>query len=218
MNKKIIVTVLLLFSALLGYSQVSWNVKAGMNVSTQTLYGVDCLKPGYQFGVGMDYYFTDNWGIQPSVMLISKGYKSNHHVLYQDIPQTFAYDYYITVNRIYAEMPVMLAYRINLSNTMKLVLNGGGYISYGIGGKRHDKFNVDGSIFESTSNTFSSYPWVLISYKPPRFDTGLVAGVTFEFKNKYTIGLIGELGLKEVDGLSKNQTYGINVGYKFQAR
>jgi hypothetical protein len=43
--------------------------------------------------------------------------------------------YNATQNRIYLEMPLMLAYRFNLSNTMKLVINGGGYISYGIGGK-----------------------------------------------------------------------------------
>jgi len=215
MHKKIIITVLLLFSALYGYSQVSWNVKAGMNLSTQTLYGVDCLKPGYQFGVGMDYFFTEHWGIQPSVMLISKGYKFNHHVLYQELPQIVSHD--ITANRVYVEMPVMLAYRFNMSDNLKLVLNGGGYISYGIGGKRHSKaFYEDGSIDEITVNTFGfDPPGTIMPRATPRFDTGLGAGVTLEFKNKYTFGLISEWGLKEIDGNAKNQTYGLNIGYKF---
>ena len=48
-----------------------------------------------------------------------------------------------TMNRIYVEMPVMLAYRFTVSNTMKLVLNGGGYVSYGIDGKyKRTKYRV----------------------------------------------------------------------------
>ena len=58
-KKKFFTVAVLLLSALYGYGQVSWNVKAGMNVSKITNYGVNEMKPGYQFGVGMDYFFTD---------------------------------------------------------------------------------------------------------------------------------------------------------------
>ena len=75
MKKKLITTLLLLLVCLSGYSQISWNAKAGVNISNTINSGNVDFKPGYQFGFGMDYYFNDHWGIQPSLMLISKGYK-----------------------------------------------------------------------------------------------------------------------------------------------
>ena len=75
MKKKLITTLLLLLVCLSGYSQISWNAKAGVNISNTINSGDVDFKPGYQFGVGMDYYFNNHWGIQPSLMLISKGYK-----------------------------------------------------------------------------------------------------------------------------------------------
>ena len=221
MNKKIIVTVLLLFLALNGYSQVSWNVKAGMNVSRITNFGDLGLKPGYQFGVGMDYFFTDHWGIQPSLMIISKGYKDKGDYYAGYIEE---YGYYMpnafynhTINRIYVEMPIMLAYRFNVSHTVKLVLNGGGYVSYGIGGK--EKFNVtlfeDGSTEKTNGSSFSE--------RTHKFDFGLGAGTALEYKNRYTVSLFGEWGLKNTYKpvypqstiKESNQTYGLNIGYKF---
>jgi len=99
-----------------------------MNVSKITNYGVVDMKRGYQFGVGIDYYFTDSWGIQPSLMIISKGLKDKGDTCVGDrevygfyYPNAF---YNWTINRMYIEMPVMLAYRFNVSNTMKLILNG----------------------------------------------------------------------------------------------
>jgi len=221
MNKKIIVTVLLLFSALYGYSQVSWNVKGGMNVSRITNYGDIGLKPGYQFGVGMDYFFTDHWGIQPSLMIISKGLKSNGDLYRGDMTEYVYYYpnafYSETVNRMYMEMPVMLAYRFNVSSTVKLVFNGGGYVSYGIGGKY--RFNVtmfEGGTAEKTSG--SSF-----DEGTHRLDFGLGAGTALEYKNRYTVSLFGEWGLKDTFKSvytqrtikRSNQTYGLNIGYKF---
>ena len=219
MNKKIIVTVLLLFSALYGYSQVSWNVKAGMNLSRITNYGDLGVKPGYQFGAGMDYFFTDHWGIQPSLMIISKGFKSTgtgyRHFGDPIESPSSGWSFRETQDRLYVELPVMLAYRFNISNTVKFVLNGGGYIGYGIGGKyKGTNTHEDGSEVNFSFSTFSP-DFGPHGYEIERLDFGIGAGTVLEFKNRYTIGLTGEWGLKEVSGWSKNQTYGINVGYKF---
>lgn len=211
MNKKAIIVFMLFFFAFYGYSQLSWNVKAGMNLSRATTYdGVDVdLKPGYQVGVGMDYFFTEHWGIQSSLMLISKGHKSKGDYYYLPGAEPTAKTYDRTENRIYIELPVMLAYEFGLSKHINLILSGGGYISYGIAGKHKNKITVnDGSTITDKYNTFSE--------RTEKFDTGLATGVTFEFKNKYTIGLMGEWGLKSAIGdFSKNQTYGLNIGYKF---
>lgn len=208
MNRKVSIVLLGLCSFLYGYSQVSWNAKAGMNVSRATTDGRDIdFKPGYQLGVGMDYFFSDHWGLQPSLMLVSKGYKMKG-VNYDYLTPISTYK--MTENRIYLEMPVSLAYRFNISDAMRLVINGGGYISYGIGGKA--KYTTialeDGAKYNDNMDTFSN--------RTENLDAGLTAGTTLEFKNKYTIGVIGEWGLKPGLGdYSKNHTYGINVGYKF---
>jgi len=191
------------------YSQLSWNVKAGMNLSKATGWADISLKPGYQFGVGIEHYFNSHWGIQPLLMLVSKGYKAKGDYNYPLEWNAPAEKYDVTTNRVYLELPVMLAYKINLIDQINLVLNGGGYISYGIAGKYKNKITLeDDSKVTEKNDAFSS--------GTERFDTGLGAGVTFEFRNKYTIGLIGEWGLKSVIGdYSKNQTYGLNIGYKF---
>lgn len=208
MNKRTIIFFLFLFSALCGYSQVSWHTKAGINFSRATESDSD-LKLGYQFGIGIDSYFNDHWGIQPSLILISKGYKKKGEYFDYESPLS---KYNMTENRIYIEIPIMLTYRFNLSNTLKLVLSGGGYASYGIGGKNKNTITSlkDEFKYKESHNTFSD------SDGTDRFDTGLSTGTTFEYKNRYTIGLIGEWGLtSNIGNFSKNQTYGLNVGYKF---
>jgi opacity protein-like surface antigen len=220
MNKKIIAVVLFSFSALNGYSQLSWNVKAGMNVSRVTnWYDETDLKPGYQLGAGMDYFFTDHWGVQSSLMLISKGFKTKgdyyRHFGDPIEPLPSGWSFKDTQHRIYVEMPVMLAYRFNVSNSIKFVLSGGGYIGYGIAGKyKCTSIYEDGSEHKDSFNTFSP-PFGPHGYSIEKFDFGIGAGMAFEYKNRYTIGLIGEWGLKKIVGVSKNQSYGLNVGYKF---
>lgn len=204
--KKLLLGLLLVISVG-GYAQISWNAKVGTNLSKQTQSNVD-MKLGYQLGIGMDYYFSDHWGIQPSFMLISKGFKSKGTYLEAPGENNPATKFNITDNRIYLEMPIMLAYRFEISQKFKMVLNGGGYLSYGIAGKYKNKFTQkDGTINIFSKNTFS--------YGTERFDVGLGGGTTLEYLNRYTIGIIGEWGLKKALGDAKNQSYGINIGYKF---
>ena len=219
MIKKVFTVAVLLLSAFYGYGQVSWNVKAGMNVSRVTNWDIVEMKPGYQFGVGMDYFFTDHWGIQPSLMLISKGFKDKgdyyRHFGDPIEPPPSEWSFEETQDRIYIELPVMLAYRFNISNTMKLVLNGGGYISYGIGGKyKVANIHEDGTEQKSSFSTFSP-DFGPYGYEIERFDAGIGAGTTIEYKNKYIFSLFGAWGLNGVVYVSKNQTYGLNIGYKF---
>jgi hypothetical protein len=202
-----------------------------MNLSKITNGGDDVtMKPGYQIGVGMDYYFTKSWGIQPSLMLIGKGSKYRFPFYWGDlldddnmyhIPNALAS---ITETRIYVQIPVMLAYRANVSKTLKLVFNGGGYVSYGVGGKT-EFVNIliptcsiyippDNEFRESTVDTFFE--------GTQRFDFGLGTGAMLEIRKRYTLALFGEWGLIDAHthrqvspGKITNQTYGLNIGYKF---
>mgnify|MGYP000051739201 FL=1 len=208
MKKKLITTLLLLLVCLSGYSQISWNAKAGVNISNTINSGDVDFKPGYQFGVGMDYYFNDHWGIQPSLMLISKGYKikGDYPPFINKSEQLKSYD--ITDNKVYVELPLLLTYRFNVSEKFKLIFSGGGYIAYGIAGKpKNTNTLLDGSTKKDKVDSFSA--------GVEKFDTGLAAGAALEYNDKYSIGLSSDFGLRTIDGRDKNRTYGLSFGYRF---
>jgi len=212
MKKKLIATLLLFLVCLSGYSQISWNAKAGVNISNIINFGDVNFKPGYQFGVGMDYYFNDHWGIQPSIMLITKGYKSkgdNFNSFYsaQYINQELML-YEITDNKVYVELPLLLTYRFNVSEKLKLIFSGGGYIAYGITGKfKNTNTLLDGSKRKDKVDSFSA--------GVEKFDTGLAAGAALEYNDKYSIGLSSDFGLRTTQARFKNRTYGLSLGYRF---
>lgn len=208
MKKKLITTLLLLLVCLSGYSQISWNAKAGVNISNTINSGDVDFKPGYQFGVGMDYYFNDHWGIQPSLMLISKGYKikGDYPPFINKSEQLKSYD--ITDNKVYVELPLLLTYRFNVSEKLKLIFSGGGYIAYGITGKfKNTNTLLDGSKRKDKVDSFSA--------GVEKFDTGLAAGAALEYNDKYSIGLSSDFGLKSTQARFKNRTYGLSFGYRF---
>lgn len=59
--KKSILTVLFALICTMGFSQVSFNVKAGLNLSSYIGENSDHseFKPGARIGVGMEYQFND---------------------------------------------------------------------------------------------------------------------------------------------------------------
>ena len=208
MKKKLATILLLLLVSLSGYSQMSWKVKAGVNISDITNWELADYKPGYQFGVGMDYYFNDHWGIQPSLMLISKGYKikGDYPPFINKSEQLKSYD--ITDNKVYVELPLLLTYRFNVSGKYKLIFSGGGYVGYGIAGKTKNTATLlDGSTRKEKMDSFSE--------GVEKFDTGLAAGATLEYKEKYSIGLSSDFGLQSTQSTFKNRTYGLTFGYRF---
>ena len=208
MKKKLATILLLLLVSLSGYSQMSWKVKAGVNISDITNWELADYKPGYQFGVGMDYYFNDHWGIQPSLMLISKGYKikGDYPPFINKSEQLKSYD--ITDNKVYVELPLLLTYRFNVSEKFKLIFSGGGYVAYGIAGKTKNTATLlNGSTRKEKMDSFSE--------GVEKFDTGLAAGASLEYKEKYSIGLSGDFGLQSTQSTFKNRTYGLTFGYRF---
>jgi len=208
MKRKEIIILLFLSFAMYTQSQITWNAKAGINLSRVTsLDNVD-LKPGYQLGVGADYFFNERWGVQSSLMLISKGFNSKGDYTFPFEPELNVKSYDVTENSMYIEIPLMLAHRITLAKNVKLVLNGGGYISYGIGGKIRNTVTMeDGSTVTYHYNTFD--------IEDERFDLGIATGISLEY-NRYSIGLIGDFGLKNVSQSYKDQSLGLNLGYKNQ--
>ena len=65
--KKLFVLVLVAMVSTVTFAQISWNAKAGINMSKLTGGEGADMKVGYQLGVGMEYAFTDMWSVQKYV-------------------------------------------------------------------------------------------------------------------------------------------------------
>lgn len=188
--KKSLLLVVFALIASTSFAQLTWNVKAGMNVSNYWGDDPDTnAKVGFKMGGGLEYAFTDIFSIQPSLFVSTKGAKG------KGAAKGFK------TNQVYLETPVMATARFRFQDQMAVVVGAGSYIAYGVGGK------TKGNGFDG--GTFSDYDM-------DRFDFGLCSGVTFEFDH-FNVGLDGQMGLvKMIDGIdARNLNLTIGVGYRF---
>ena len=186
--------------ALAGFSQVKWDVKFGMNFSnatkTKDVIGDTKALPGFNLGVGMDYGFSENWSLQSGLMISSKGYKIKDYS--KDRP-------------IYLDIPILAAYKFNISDNTKFVINAGPYLAFGLGGKCKFDEGGDYKLFKGEDGADAEYS---------RFDLGLQYGIGLELSDRYLINLTGQNGficpwdIDEGDK-PKNMTFSIGVGYRF---
>lgn len=190
--KKFLMTAVLGMFALAGFSQVKWDAKFGMNFSNMTKFENTKALPGFQLGVGMDYGFSENWSLQSGLMISSKGYKVKEG------------EYKETTRPIYLDIPILAAYKFNISDNTKFVINAGPYLAIGLGGK----YKVDG--IDESEKIFGDDGW-------KRFDLGIQYGIGLELSDRYLINLTGQNGfISPADGGDpKNMTFSIGVGYRF---
>ena len=190
--KKFLMTAVLGMFALAGFSQVKWDAKFGMNFSNMTKFENTKALPGFQLGVGMDYGFSENWSLQSGLMISSKGYKVKEG------------EYKETTRPIYLDIPILAAYKFNISDNTKFVINAGPYLAFGLGGKN----KVDG--IDESEKIFGDDGW-------KRFDLGIQYGIGLELSDRYLINLTGQNGfISPADGGDpKNMTFSIGVGYRF---
>ena len=197
--KKFLMTAVLGMFALAGFSQVKWDAKFGMNFSNMTKDSEAKVLPGFHLGVGMDYGFSENWSLQSGLMISSKGYKYDKDVLGADFK----------ARPIYLDIPILAAYKFNISDNTKFVINAGPYLAFGLGGK--GKFDVDGAedikVFKGEEGM-------------SRFDLGIQYGIGLEISEHYLVNLTGQNGFicpwdVEDGDKPKNMTFSIGVGYRF---
>ena len=196
--KKGLIFVLFALVSIVSYSQISWNVKVGMNMSNYTGDMDTDMKIGFNVGVGMEYQFSDMWSIQPSLMLTQKGAKI------KEDGETMKF------NPMYLEIPVLAAARFAVADNQNIVVKAGPYFAFGVAGKV--KVGDDKADFFGDGDD---------QFGGKRFDCGIGVGVAYEI-GKFFVGLDGEFGFTNVvdfksDGVSnpKNMNFSIGVGYKF---
>ncbi len=197
--KKLVLTVLFGMIALVGFSQVRWDVKVGMSFSNQTKLDDAKALPGFTLGVGMDYAFTDNWSFQPGLMISSKGYKYKEE------------GWKSTTRPIYLDIPLLAAYKFSVAEGVKIVIDAGPYLAIGVGGKYKDDDDDDWKIFDEDGENWK------------RFDLGIQWGIGVELGEHYLVNFIGQNGFISPydfsDGYKgdkpKNMTFSIGLGYRF---
>ncbi|MFR3276466.1 PorT family protein [Phocaeicola plebeius] len=194
--KKFLMTAVLGMFALAGFSQVKWDARVGMNFSNMTKDSEAKALPGFNLGVGMDYGFSENWSLQSGLMISSKGWK------YKEEGEK------MTFRPIYLDIPILAAYKFNISDNTKFVINAGPYLAFGLGGKA--KYgDVDYKLFKSDEGDWK------------RFDLGIQYGIGLELSDHYLINLTGQNGFicpwdtEEGEDKCKNMTFSIGVGYRF---
>lgn len=192
--KKFLMTAVLGMFALAGFSQVKWDAKFGMNFSNMTKIDESKALPGFTLGVGMDYGFNENWSLQSGLMISSKGFKFKEG------------DWKDKYRPIYLDIPILAAYKFNISDNTKFVINAGPYLAIGLEGKNKETDEEDIKLFDK-----DGYDW-------KRFDLGIQYGIGLELSDRYLINLTGQNGfISPVDGGDdpKNMTFTIGVGYRF---
>ncbi len=192
--KKFLMTAVLGMFALAGFSQGKWDAKFGMNFSNMTKIDESKALPGFTLGVGMDYGFNENWSLQSGLMISSKGFKFKEG------------DWKDKYRPIYLDIPILAAYKFNISDNTKFVINAGPYLAIGLGGKNKETDEEDIKLFDK-----DGYDW-------KRFDLGIQYGIGLELSDRYLINLTGQNGfISPVDGGDdpKNMTFSIGVGYRF---
>ena len=206
--KKFVLTVLFGMIALAGFSQLRWDIRGGMNLSSLTHDDNADALVGFNAGVGLDYAFTDRWSLKSGVMFSSKGYK---HGEFKARP-------------IYLEFPVMGAIKMPVTERVKFVVNAGLYFAAGLVGQ-YDVSWVTG-LEDSKPDIPTDKELIFDNGIFRRFDVGVQYGVGVELADHYLIHLTGQNGFitpydegyypEEYEGAkSKNMTFTIGVGYIF---
>lgn len=186
--------------ATVAQAQVALGVKAGVNASN--FYGSELnnnnAKIGFNAGISADYDFTYNVGIQTGLFATTKGFKySQSELKYSD-------------NLVYLQLPVHIAYKVDVTPGTRVFLHAGPYAAYGIAGKR----SFSAGSFETSSNkVFGSGA---SQYKA--FDAGLGIGAGVELGQLF-FDLGWDAGLVNISQASggnvKNQNAYLSVGFKF---
>ncbi|MGL5786208.1 MAG: porin family protein [Bacteroidales bacterium] len=208
MKRNLLVLIFACFT-LFSFAQTSFNVKAGLNLSSYM--GSDAegakIKPGVRVGLGLEHQFTPLFSIQPSLFLSQKGSRASEDFVFDDIMLKGD----VTVDEIYLELPVNAQLKFKVDKKTNFIIATGPYIACGVGGKTTVKLSSGYDKAKDKLDTFSDSG---MDYR--RFDIGWNIGFGFDF-NKFLVGLDTQLGFTDLVEYAsmRNVNVGVYVGYKF---
>lgn len=100
------------------FSQVSYNVQAGINLSSMSnnIMPDVANKIGIRAGMGINYYFSEQFSFDPSILIVTKGFRQP--------------DLSFSVNPAYIQIPLNITFNLPLSLAVKLLFGAGPYVAY----------------------------------------------------------------------------------------
>jgi hypothetical protein len=154
---------------------------------------------GFEGGITLDFGINDSFFVLSGIDYTIKGAKTNKS----------SSNIYTTYSPMYLQLPVHIAYKLNLGGTTKLVFGAGPYFAYGIGGKTRDIIK-DGKNKTVNSKDFFS------DHKKFDFGAGLSLGLEVNILS-ITVGYDwGFLNIaKSKDNKQNNRNTYLTVGLKF---
>lgn len=190
-------------------AQITWNAKGGIGVASAITSGGADAKLHFvgKIGAGIEIPLGSDFSLMPSLEGAWKGgkYKWNKK----------GYEGEENISITYIQIPVLMAYRLNLSDRWNMAIKAGPYFAYAVSGTDKQSFTYNGNKYTGSLNIFDSDDMEGKTAK--RYDVGIDIGVDFEY-HRFVIGLEYELGFVSMapnDGSLKNQAFYITAGYKF---
>ena len=179
---------------------IDFGVKAGITVSN--IKKADGLI-GFTLGTTANYGLSKALFLQSGLFLITKGYSTTYIGVSSSKDKT-------TVRPIFLQLPIHLAYKINVGQNSKIVFNAGPYLAYGLGGKIKNA-PPEGCLIIEKQPVFDKYN----GFK--RFDYGLGFGTGMEFgKLGFNVGYdLGLVDLSRDDISAKLNCLSITAAYKY---
>ena len=116
--KKLLITAGLLFATLGASAQFHADLRAG---ATASAIGDQHLKMGIRAGAGIEYLFTERWGLRSGLFFSMKGATTSNNV--------FNYDADKATRLSCLDLPVEALVSFRLSQRSRLALHGGPYVS-----------------------------------------------------------------------------------------
>ncbi len=186
-------------------AQVNFGVKAGANLSTVNVSNLEGLDPkfivSFQVGAIADINISDQFVLQPGLLLTGKGFK---------IEDEFLGETYKTTATFYLQVPVNFMYKSD-----KFYVGAGPYVGFGLFGNFKYEGGGDSESESIDFGTGEDDDWT-----PLDFGANLEAGVIL---NQIRIGAGYALGLanvipdsaREGDEKVTNGVISVNVAYMF---
>ncbi len=208
--------------------QVSFGVKGGLNLSNIKLSesGISITPnnlAGFHVGVIADIPVAANLYVQPGLFLTQKGFKYSVSENINVLDDDYNISIDLTAKPLYVELPVLLSYRLPVSNGLSVALEAGPYVAYGIGGNEEVKASASGESITESVKFFDDSG-------TNRFDAGAQFGLglyvgRFMFGAAYQMGLVNispseetELSsdlIMESAAKAVNRNIVISVGFRF---
>ncbi|WP_298739391.1 porin family protein [uncultured Chitinophaga sp.] len=220
MKKQVVLVLLALVGTLSTYAQVSFGVKAGYNNSGISGDASDLSKrlSGFHAGGIADITLAENFSLQPQLLFIMKGVKSASYTeTIEGIEFNFP-EQKLTLN--YLELPVNFMYK-HEAGAGSIFVGAGPYLGFGLSGKAKASGEEDGKVkFDGRkAEEIGEDDEATLHLK--RLDAGANFLAGYELKNGLLFSVNYSLGLTNLDpdgGKSKNNYFGVSVGYLFKTK